>query len=319
MRILFITASRIGDSVLSTALLAYLIERYPGARITIACGPAAAPLFEAVPGLEAVIPMPKRRWGGHFVALWTKTVTTRWDLVVDLRASAFAWTVSAGERRVFHYNHALGHRLRQLASVFALDPPPDPRLWTGPHHDEAAASLIPPGPPVLALGPTANWPRKRWPADRFADLARRLIAVSGILPGARIAVLGGADERPAAVPVIEALSALSPIDLVGRVDLLTAYACLRRCDFFIGNDSGLMHMAAAAGIPTIGLFGPSKEWLYGPWGKLAEAVRTPQAYSELVGGPGYDRFAAGSLMEGLSVDAVERAARDLWARAGAVG
>ncbi|HEY4635339.1 MAG TPA: glycosyltransferase family 9 protein [Rhodospirillales bacterium] len=315
MRILFITSSRIGDAVLSTALLAHLIERYPQARITLACGPAAAPLFEAVPGLERLIALPKRPYGGHWLSLWAATVGIRWDLVVDLRASILAWMVWARERRVFRYNHALGHRLRQLASVFGLDPPPSPKLWTAPRHDDTAARLIPAGTAVLALGPTANWPRKAWAAARFAELALRLTAPAGILPNARIAVFGGPGERKAAMPVIEGLPADRVIDLVGRVDLLTVYACLRRCAFFIGNDSGLMHVAAAAGIPTLGLFGPSKEHLYAPWGDLAAAARTPERYDQLVGGPGYDRFAPGSLMDGLTVDTVERAARDLWARA----
>jgi ADP-heptose:LPS heptosyltransferase len=206
--------------------------------------------------------------------------------------------------------------LRQLASVFGLYPPPNPRLWTAARHDEAAARLIPEGRPVLALGPTANWPRKTWPAERFSELALKLTAPSGIFPNARIAVFGGPGEREAARPVVEALAADRCIDLVGCVDLLTAYACLRRCAFFIGNDSGLMHLAAAAGIPTLGLFGPSKEQLYAPWGAFAAALRTPERYDELVGGPGYDRFAPQSLMLGLTVDAVARAAGDLWARAG---
>jgi len=314
MRILFITSSRIGDAVLSTALLAHLLARHPDARFTIACGPAAAPLFEAVPGLERIVALPKRRFGGHWLALWAATVGTRWDLVVDLRASVLAWAVWARERRVFRYNHALGHRLRQLASVLDLDSPPDPVLWTAPRHDEAAAHLIPPGAPVVALGPTANWPRKAWVPERFAELALRLTGPAGILPGARIAVFGGPGEREAAMPAIAALPHDRLIDLVGRVDLLTAYACLRRCAIFIGNDSGLMHLAAAARIPTLGLFGPSKERLYAPWGDLAAAVRTPEAYEELVGGPGYDRFARESLMAGLTVDSVERAGRDLWER-----
>jgi heptosyltransferase-3 len=313
LRILFITATRIGDAVLSTALLAHLIARCPGARFTIACGPAAAPLFEAVPGLERVIALPKRPMGGHWFKLWAKSVTILWDIVVDLRASAFAWTVPARERRVFHYNHALGHRLRQLAAVFALDPPPSPCLWTLPRHEAAAARLVPPGPPVLALGPAANWPRKAWPAARFAELASRLAGPGGFLPGARIAVLGGAGEREAALLLIDSLPEGRCIDLVGRVDLLTAYAVLRRCAFFVGNDSGLMHIAAAAEIPALGLFGPSKEWLYAPWGNRAAVVRTPESYEELIG-PGYDRFASNNLMESLSVESVERAAQNLWAR-----
>ena len=56
------------------------------------------------------------------------------------------------------------------------------------------------------------------------------------------------------------------IDLIGRTDLLTASAILRRATLFIGNDTGLMHIAAASGVPTLGLFGPSPIDQYAPWG-----------------------------------------------------
>lgn len=319
MHILFITASRIGDAVLSSALLAYLVARHPGASITVACGPAAAPLFAGVPGLARVIALPKRRLGGHWLALWTKTAARHWDLVVDLRASLFAWTVLAKERRVFRHDHALGHRLLQIASLFALDQPPAPRLWTLPSHEAAAARLLPSGPAVLALGPAANWARKVWPTESFVQLAQRLTGTAGIHPGGRIAVFGGSGDRDTIAPVVASLPPDRCIDLAGRADLLTVYACLRRSAIFIGNDSGLMHLAAAAGIPTLGLFGPSKDSLYAPWGPKAAVVRTPERFEELVGGPGYDRFAGGSLMKGLTVDTVERAARDLWKRVGGVG
>ena len=55
MHILFVTATRIGDAVLSTGLLSHIVGRFPGARLTIAAGPLAAPLFEAVPGLDRVV------------------------------------------------------------------------------------------------------------------------------------------------------------------------------------------------------------------------------------------------------------------------
>ena len=61
MRILFVTATRIGDAVLSTGILSHLIARFPDARLTIAAGPAAAPLFAAVPGLEQLIAVHKQR------------------------------------------------------------------------------------------------------------------------------------------------------------------------------------------------------------------------------------------------------------------
>ena len=68
MDILFVTATRIGDAVLSTGLISYLIDRYPGARLTIAAGPVAAPLFDAVPGLERLVVVEKQRWSLALVA-----------------------------------------------------------------------------------------------------------------------------------------------------------------------------------------------------------------------------------------------------------
>src|ERR1700757_1120314 len=100
MHILFVTATRIGDAVLSTGLLTRLIERHPHARVTIAVGPVAAPLFEAVPGLEQIVVVEKRRWSLHWLPFYSAVATRRWDLVVDLRGSALAWMLRAGERRV---------------------------------------------------------------------------------------------------------------------------------------------------------------------------------------------------------------------------
>src|SRR5690606_941321 len=71
------------------------------------------------------------------------------------------------------------------------------------------------------------------------------------------------------------------IDLVGKVDPLTAYACLKRARLFIGNDSGVMHLAAAAGSPTLGLFGPSDETLYAPWGPHTRALRGGRTFAQL--------------------------------------
>ena len=67
-RILFVTATRIGDAVLSTGLLAHLIERYPGARVTVTASPVSAPLFQGVPGLERLIALSKRRHARHWLA-----------------------------------------------------------------------------------------------------------------------------------------------------------------------------------------------------------------------------------------------------------
>src|SRR5713101_192514 len=281
MHILFVTATRIGDAVLSTGLLSHLVERFPGARLTIAAGPVAAPLFEAVPGLDEVLVLRKRRWGLHWLPLYARAASRRWDLVVDLRGSALAWLVRAGERRVMAKGDQCEHRVRQLGRLFGLDPPPNPMLWTAPHHERAAEALLPPGPPVLAIGPAANWRGKQWRAERFVELARRLTATDGPLPGARIAVLAAAHERAQAAPLLLSGVAGGVIDLVGQTDLLTAAAVLRRSALFIGNDTGLMHIAAAVGTPTLGLFGPSPIEQYAPWGACTAFVQTELPRDEM--------------------------------------
>jgi len=313
VNILFITATRIGDAVLSTGLLAYLRDRYPQARFTVACGPAPAPLFAALPGVVKVIPMVKQRRAGHWLRLWRQTVTTPWSLVVDLRGSAMGWVVPTLRRKTIRSDWSPQHRLAHLARLFGLESaPPLPRLHAGAEAKAQAERLIPGGKPVLAIGPSANWGGKQWPADRFAAAAAALTAPGAVLDGAAIAVFGAANERAAIDAFIAALPPRTIIDVAGSIDLPTAYACLERCDFYLGNDSGLMHMAAAAGIPTLGLFGPSSEILYGPMGQWCRALRGPRSFEDICHAPDFDHRSQKSLMEDLQVAAVIDAAADLY-------
>src|SRR5258708_34649709 len=91
MHILFVTATRIGDAVLSTGLLAYVIERFPGARLTIAAGPVAAPLFAAVPRIEPLSAARKQRGGLHWRALFSRTPRRRWAPATLPAATPAAW------------------------------------------------------------------------------------------------------------------------------------------------------------------------------------------------------------------------------------
>jgi lipopolysaccharide export system permease protein len=313
MKILFVTATRIGDAVLSTGLLAYLVGRYPDAGFTVAAGPLAAPLFEAVPRLDRLIALDKQSFARHWLRLYLAAAGTRWDLVVDLRGSALSYLLRAKQRRIVAKGAIDEHRVQQLGRLFQLDPPPSPKLWLNPSHIARAAALLPPGGPVLAIGPAANWRGKEWRAERFAELAARLTSPSSPLPGARVVVMAAAHERDQAAPVIAALPRERTIDLVGKVDLLTAVAVLQRASLFVGNDTGLMHIAAASGAPTLGLFGPSVVAQYAPWGKRAETVATATPYLELFW-PGWDRMTTDSMMDSLSVEMAEAGARRLLAR-----
>ena len=109
-----------------------------------------------------------------------------------------------------------------------------------------------------------------WEVPRFAALFEAL--ARGPLPGARAAVLAGpgAQERAMAAPLLALLP--GAVDLVGQVSLPEAAACLARAALFVGNDSGLMHLAAAAGAPTLGLFGPTPAAEYAPAGRRTAAV-----------------------------------------------
>lgn len=323
MNLLFITSTRIGDAVLSTGLLDHLIraERAAGRgvpRVTVAVGAPAAALFAAVPGIERVIPIVKRRHAGHWRDLWRAVIGTHWDMVVDLRGSAIAWTLRARRRRVLSRQEDGRHKLFQLARTLDLDPPPVPRIWTRPQDHAAATRALPAdGRKLLVVAPAANWVGKQWPADRFAALVERLAGPKGRLGGASVAVIAAAHERPQAEPVLSAAHALNlnAPDIVGGLPLLAVQALLERADLFVGNDSGLMHMAAAAGAPTVGLFGPTSDAVYGPWGNHAVAVRTPMSHHQLAA----ERSSSPAdrcYMTGLAVDTVERAAVALLDRVG---
>lgn len=255
MEILFVGANRIGDAVIMSGVLDHLIRTWPESRITIACGPAAADVFARIPQRARTIVFPKRRFDLHWLDLWRQVAFRHWDFVVDMRGSALAWFVPA-RRRAIHSPRP-GRMFEQYAAALGIRPAPLPVAWTAAEDRELAASLLPGGQPIIGIGPTANSAYKVWPADRFATLFRAL--ADGPLPGAIAAVLAGpgAAERAQAAPLLKLLP--DAVDLCGRLSIPQAAACTSRCALYVGNDSGLMHLAAACGVPTIGLCGATMD------------------------------------------------------------
>jgi len=278
MRILFVTSNRLGDAVLSTGLLDHLIRTYPAARFTVVCGPVAAGVFARMPGLERIIAVEKRQMGAHWLPLWGAVATKWWDLVVDIRGSALSWIVPTRHRAVMR--RSAGHKTEQLAAILGLKPPPLPVVWTAAADIAKAASLLPPDRPVIALAPTANWLPKIWPAERFVAAFEALSAGNAI---PAVIAGPGPTERAMAEPLLAALP--GAIDLVGCLSLPEIAAVLARTALFIGNDSGLMHLAAAAGAPTIGLFGPTNAREYAPAGPNARAIVSATGRMDDIGIP----------------------------------
>jgi ADP-heptose:LPS heptosyltransferase len=313
--ILFITATRIGDAVLSSGLIKLLSDQIPNARFTIVAGPLAAPLFAHVPGLDRVIVMEKGQGKGHWFKLWNQVRHKKWGLVVDLRGSATALFLRRDKRAIWKKTPGEPvHKVVDAARVLKLEgEPPAPHLYITPEVEALADELLGQGGPILAVGPAANWIGKVWPIERFAQTAAQLLDKDGPLAGGRLLILGGPEDTRMVEELRMASARGRTIDLTGKVDLLTAYACLKRASLFIGNDSGLMHIAAAAGCPTVGLFGPSDERRYGPWGDKAVAVGGPRTFQQF---KAIDPELSQAIrhMSDLPVPTVVRAAKELLAR-----
>jgi ADP-heptose:LPS heptosyltransferase len=292
-------------------VLAHFLDNYPKAKITIACGAPAASLFEAVPGLEKLIVLQRQPFLGHWRKLWKQCIGRKWDVIVDLRGSITSYLLRTKKRYIWHSQWDPQHRIVQLSRMLGLKTPSAPRLWFSPKQQADAAVLVPEGAPVLALAPAANWVGKEWPVDRFAEMTQRFLKKH---KDARVAVLATAKQRQQVTPLLEAIPKSQRLDLVGKSDLATAAACLKRCHVFVGNDSGLMHMSSALGLTTIGLFGPSNEIWVAPWGPKNRVVRIPQSFQELSAIPGYDPASPDCYMLGLTVDTVYDVLMDVWAR-----
>jgi heptosyltransferase II len=154
--------------------------------------------------------------------------------------------------------------------------------------------------PVVALAPGAVGPSKRWPAAAYAELSRRLLA-----DGFAIWVLGGPDEKPLAAEIVGDTAAR---DLTGH-DLRDAILALAAASAAVSNDSGLLHVAAALGTPSIGIFGPTSPWHWAPLNPLAGTI---EAITELPCRPCHKpvcRLAHHRCMRDIAPDQVLAAAR----------
>jgi len=281
MKVLLIGNTRIGDFILSSGLIAYLLDTYPDLRLTIACGYSCEPLTRHVPRVERVIPMHKKPLNKHWLDLWHEVRDTHWDLIIDLRNSFVSRF--ARKKKVYRLIRPTGklHKVEEAALVMGLDPVPDPKIWIGDEHRAYARALIPDNETVIGIGPGASHLFKRWPAENFAELCERLIATDGPYPGAKIALIGSPNERSQAQVIFDRLSGNSVIDLMRDTDLLQAAAAIERLTLYLGNDHGLMHMSAAMKTRTIGLFGPTPPALYRPWGEKCSFVCSDRPQAEL--------------------------------------
>ena len=310
LKVLFVGNTRIGDFILTSGLLRHIVKTYPQSRITLAVGAPCLPLTSHIPNVDRIIPIQKRPWNLHWWDLWREVSGESWDLVIDLRDSIISRAVSG--KKIYRRLKPIGlHRVEEAARVLGLAPSPAPKIWISDEERAYARTILPEGRTLLALGPGANYAPKCWPAEDFGALAARLTGPAGALENAHVIVLGAPNESALAASIGAAIPPQRFLDLTSRANLLQTAAILEHCALFIGNDSGQMHLAAAMGARTLGLFGPTRADLYRPWGANCDCVCSERPLDQLLEMEKSDRTNKLNLMGGLTVEKAVDAATGL--------
>jgi heptosyltransferase I len=286
MKLLLVRLGALGDLVHALPVVAALREHLPGARIDWLVDARHARLLEMVPAINRVVSIDSRSRAGLFAAVRAMR-REGYDIAVDLQGliKSAALARLSGAPRVIGFPRGL---LREkAASLFYSESCPPP---SGAHVVDKNLAVLAafdiddrgrrfpiaiPGTavlgPILAsasqrglrgfalVNPGGGWPNKRWPAERFADVATMLAARHGLLP----VVLWGPGEEGLAQRIVEAAAGaalLAPATGPGEV-----LALAREARLMVSGDTGPLHLAAAAGTPLVAIFGPTDPARNGPW------------------------------------------------------
>jgi len=274
--ILLVTLSNIGDVLMTTPVMEALHARHPDALMDLVADPRSSELFDHCPYRGNLIHRDKQQgWRGS-LALIRELRRHRYDLIVDLRTDGLAWLLHTrrrltrqGVRRA--EGHAVERHLRVIRDYVGIAAIPPTRLWLSEREQAFASRTLAalPGWRWLAVGPGARWAPKCWPPERFRELLLRSREAFDA-----VVLFGSRSDTDRSRTIAEELP-LPCLDLTGRTRLLEAAAVLARMRLFVGNDSGLGHLAAAAGIPTLTLFGPGAPLRYRPWNPRGRWLQSP--------------------------------------------
>lgn len=275
---LIIQTSFLGDTVLTTPLIAELARRGP---VDVVTTPASASLLSNHPGIRAVVPYDKRKSDSGvrgFLRLAGRLRGFGYEAAYlaqgSMRSAALA-LASGVTRRVGFATHAgrllytekveyredLHHAARLLllakpnATITAAEI--RPRLYPGiPERGAvdrflALHDALDDGRPLVALAPASVWATKRWPY--YSELARELARSAR---SARVVILGSLEDAPLAAEVCAAAGPTA-LNAAGVLTLLGSAELIRRCHVLVTNDSAPQHLASAVDTPTLTIFGPT--------------------------------------------------------------
>jgi heptosyltransferase-2 len=296
-RILMIRLSSLGDIILTTPVLRLLREHCPSARIDFMLKAEFQDVLRAHPCVDRLLPVDTRQPLRHTIR---ELRDTQYDLVLDLHRtlrSSWLYHRSRARHRLAYRKYTLRrallvhfkwNTLRGTASVPERYALPLRRLGmqtplppTEIHVDAesvlaveqylANTGLKAVSQCLIAVAPGARWQTKQWPVERFAAAARAL----SVRHAATIVIVGDDHDR-SLVQAFQQQLAVPCIDAVGQLPLMQTAALLQQCRLLLCNDSGLMHLATALGVPVVAVFGPTvKAFGFYPFQAAAEVVSHP--------------------------------------------
>jgi heptosyltransferase-2 len=274
MKFLIIRFSSLGDCILLCPLAEYL-KSQGAVEVTVVTKRAYVELFAAARGVDRVVGFDPKS-GLRGLLRTAAEYRDRGYRVIDAhnnwRSRILSWRVGGADSRFQkHYRERLGlilfKRAARLPSILehygalaqsfelpAAELSPGGIEVPARYLEAAAERMGTDGHPYIAVAPGARWPMKRWPVDRYVELARRLTRGHGY----RLLLMGDENDRGAASPITDDTGDMCT-NITGRTGLMEGAGYLARCAGFVGNDSGLTHLAEAVGVPAVALFGPTVE------------------------------------------------------------
>ena len=274
MKILIICSNLIGDTILSSGVFDFLLKKYPNAKFTFVIGPTAKPLLFNFKNIETIITIKKMKFNGHWIEILKKCSGYNWDIVVDFRSSFISFFLKKNKTYVFKKSKNI-HHVEQLNQSFGFD---CSKLYidTNANEEKEATENINSNKKHLVIFPGGNWQPKIWPVKNYNKLIKKLSLYNNSI---RFVLVGSTLEKNIYYKkIVNEINEDLVIDLFGKSLTLTA-AYMKKSNLFVGNDSGLMHLATACKLPTIALFGHTNDVDYGPWGKNNIIIRTKESYN----------------------------------------
>jgi lipopolysaccharide heptosyltransferase I len=299
-RVCIIKPSSLGDVVHALPILAALRARWPSAHLAWVVNWPFREVLEGHPALDELIVHDRSTRRGDVLgivgtsALFRRLAQGRFDLTIDLQGLLRSALMTAATRarvrvgladaregaRWFYTDSVDASRLRvhavdrvgRVAAAFGATLG-EPRfdLPIGIESTQWAQQILAPLPaPRIVLNVGARWPTKRWPPEHFAEIGRR----AALEYGASLIAVGSSADRPLVQALISCAGATSILNLCGRTSLPQLAALSQAADLMISNDTGPLHVAAAAGARVVGIYTCTDPALTGPAGPRTAVVQT---------------------------------------------